>query len=298
MAQQSNRSGGFGVITLGVLTVLIVATGRPEADALAALAGWGVPQGVATAALYVIPVVAIVGAILLGRVMGRGRSVTVRWIVFGLLGAAGGFVLGLCLEVFAGAPAIIASATGPLAEPTALDVFLWCLAAFCAFSGLMVALIAMFGRSAVVAVQVEEVDAEFAEPMRAERNMFAWSGFGMLTLAVACAGLAIARQAEEGARIAPIAIAIISAIASVAANYVMWRGFDEMQRRHVVEGYAASAIVATLGAFGWALAEAAGLAPEIDATGVFLALIFVQLVVVTYVTSKAMGQTAMLGKPA
>lgn len=295
---KSNRTGGYGVITLGVLSALMVATGRPEPDTLATVVGWGVPGGIATAAMYVVPVALIVGALLLGRVIGRGRSVTLRWTVYALLGMVAGFVLGLCLEVFAGAPDIIASVTGPLSEPTILDIFLWVLAVFCGFSGAMVGLIGVFGRSAVVAVQVEEADADCVEPMRSERGMFAWSGFGMLTLAMACASLAIARQADEAARMAPIAIAVITAIASIVANYVLWRSFDEMQRRHVVEGYAASAIVATLGAFAWALVEAAGLAPELDATGVFLALMFVQLVVVTYVTSTAMGQTSMLGKPA
>jgi hypothetical protein len=295
---KSNRTGGYGVITLGVLAALMVATGRPEPDTLATVTGWGVPDGVATAALYVVPVVLIVCALLVGRALGRGRSVTFRWTVYALLGAVAGFVLGLCLEVFAGAPALVASLTGPLGEPTVLDVFLWCLTAFCLFSGVMVGLIGAFGRSAVVAIQVEDADAEFVEPMRSERGMFAWSAVGMVTLAIACAGLAIARQADEAARFAPIAIAIVAAIASIATNYAMWRGFDEMQRRHVVEGYAASAIVVTLGSFAWALAEAAGLVTELDATGVFLALIFVQLVAVTFVTSRAMGETAMLGKPA
>jgi hypothetical protein len=295
---KSSRASGYGIITLGVLAALVAATGRPESDALAALTGLGLPGALATIALYAIPVVAIVAAMVLGRALGRGRSVTIRWIVYALLGAVAGFVLGLCLEVFAGAPGLVARLTGPLSEPTVLDVFLWCLAAFCLFSGVMVGLIGAFGRSAVVAIQVEDADAELVEPMRSERGMFAWSAFGMLTLAIACAGLAIARQAEEAVRLTPIVVAIVCALASIVTNYVMWRGFDEMQRRHVVEGYAASAIVATLGAFGWALAEAAGWAPQIDATGVFLLLIFVQLVAVTYVTSRAMGQTAMLGKPA
>lgn len=295
---KSNRTSGYGVITLGVLSALMVTTGRPEPDTLATVVGWGVPSGVATVAMYVVPVALIVGALLLGRAIGRGRSVTLRWTVFALLGMVAGFVLGLCLEVFAGAPDLIARATGPLSEPTLLDIFLWILVAFCGFTGVMVGLIAAFGRAAVVAVQVEDADAECVEPMRSERGMFGWSAFGMLTLALACAGLAIARQADETARLGPIIIAASAAVASIASNFVLWRGFDEMQRRHVVEGYAASAIVATLGGFAWALVEAAGFAPEIDAAGVFLALMFVQLVVVTYVTSTAMGQTSMLGKPA
>jgi hypothetical protein len=295
---KSNRSSGYGVITLGALSVLMVATGRPEPDTLSTVIGWGVPSGVAAAALYVAPVVLIVAALLIGRAIGRGRSATFRWIAFALLGMLAGFVLGLCLQVFAGAPDLLARVVGPLGEPTVLDAFLWILAAFCGFSGLLVALIAIFGRSAVVAVQVEEADAECVEPMRSERGMFGWSGFGMLTLALACASLAVARQADVTVRLTPIVVAAAAAIASMASNYVLWRGFDEMQRRHVVEGYASSAIVATLGAFVWALAEAAGLAPELNATGVFLALTFVQLVVVTYVTSTAMGQTSMLGKPA
>jgi hypothetical protein len=87
-------------------------------------------------------------------------------------------------------------------------------------------------------------------------------------------------------------------VVSIVANYVIWRELDEMQRQHVVEGYSASAIVATLGAFVWALAQTLGYVPPIDATGVFLALLFVQTVFMSFVSASVMGQSSIMGKPA
>ncbi len=292
------RPRGYGALTFGAGAALVAATGRPEQDTLTALVGWGVPQGVAIAAMYTVPVVLIVAAMLLGRAVARGRPSGVRWLIYGGFGAVAGFVLGLCLELFAGVPELVAWGVGPLAEPSLLDLFLWVLAGFCLICGLMVAAIAAFGQPAVSALQVEETDSECLEVRRAERAMFAWSALAVVTLGLASGALAIARQAGEEARLAPAILAAITGLISVAANYRLWRGFDELQRRHVVEGYATSAVVITLGAFAWALLQTLGHTPELDATGVYLALVFVQLVATSYVTTSVMGQSSILGKPA
>ncbi|MBC7769723.1 MAG: hypothetical protein H7124_13160 [Phycisphaerales bacterium] len=291
-------SRGYGLLTLGLLGALVAATGRPDEETLSTVIAWGVPETIAQAGMYVLPVVAIMLTILIGRLIGRGRSTGIRWSIYALCGAIAGFFFGLCLELFAGVPDLVVLAAGPLAEPTTIDVLLWVLTGFSIFTGVMIGVIAMFGRPAVTALQVEETDPECLEVRRAERWMFGWSAIGMLTLGLASGALVVARLAAEDARVGAVAVAMIAGVVSAIASYVLWRRFDEMQRRHVVDGYAVSAVIVTLGAFVWAGLEALNMAPALDSAGVFLALIFVQLVATTYVTSAVMGQMSMLGKPA
>lgn len=297
--QTAPRQNTYGVITIGVLTAALVATGAPDAETAAWVAERGVPTALATPAMYVIPLVAIVGAMLIARAFGRGRPFWVRWTLYGVLGAAGGFIMGLCLDLFAAAPGIITALIGPMREATMIDVSLWVLGVLCVVLGLMIGGIALFGRNAVAALQVEEVpDLDFEELRRAERRVFAWSSAGMIALGAACCALALLHQTEASAQIGPLLVAIVAAILNIVASYVLWRGFDEMQRRHVVDGYSVSAIVATLGSFVWAALEAMGYAPPLSAAGVFLVLIFVQFLATSYVTSAAVGQMNAMGKPA
>ena len=293
------RQNTYGVITFGVLAAVVVATGAPDAETAAWVAARGVPTGLATAAMYVIPIIAIVAAMLIARALGRGRVFWVRYTLYGVLGAVGGFIMGMCLDLFAAAPGIIAAVIGPMAEATMLDVCLWVLGTLCIVLGLMIGGIALFGRNAVAALQVEEPpEIDFEELRRAERRMFAWSAGGMFALGAACCALAVMRQADASALLGPLLVAIAAAVLNIVASFVLWRGFDEMQRRHVVDGYSISAIVLTLGAFVWALLEPLGYAPPLSATGVFLTLIAVQFVATSYVTAAAAGQMNATGKPA
>lgn len=289
---------GNGVLTLAVIGALLAATGAPVADTLADVIAWGAPEPIARAALYIVPVLGMVAAVLLGRVLGKGRSRGVRWILYAVLGAFAGFLLGRCLDLFAGLPGLIELAVGPLVEPDGVGIVIWAIGALCIALGVMVGLIGVVGQPVVNALQVEESDPECVEVHKSERGVFALSGFGMATLGIACAALAVSRQAGEAERLLPVLVAFVAAVLSVGANYALWRGFDEMQRRHVVNGYSTSAIVVTLGAFAWAGLQALGLAQPVDAAGVFATLIIVQLIATSWVTSSVMGQTGMFGKPA
>lgn len=297
--QTAPRQNTYGVITIGVLTAALVATGAPDAETAAWVAERGVPTALATPAMYVIPLVAIVGAMLIARAFGRGRPFWVRWTLYGVLGAAGGFIMGLCLDLFAAAPGVITALIGPMREATTLDMSLWVLGVLSIVLGLMIGGVALFGRNAVAALQVEEVqEPEFEEIRRSERPAFAWSSVGMIALGIACCSLALLRQAEPGAQTGVLIVAIVAEMINIVASYILWRGFDEMQRRHVVDGYSMSAIVATFGSFVWAALEAIGHAPPLSAAGVFLVLIFVQFLATSYVTSAAVGQMNAMGKPA
>lgn len=297
-ASTSPKVSGYGIITLGVLGALIAATGSPDVETLARVTDAGVPEPIARAGMYVAPVAAIVLAVVIGQALGKGRSLNVRWLLYAVLGGVSGFFLGLCLDLFAGVPGLIALASGPLAEPGVVEIILWSVGGLCLALGVMVGLIGLVGRPAVSALQIEASDPECVEVRKSERGVFVISGLGMLTLGIACCALAVARQAGESERLAPVIVAYISGAFSIWFNYVLWRGFDEMQRRHVVDGYAASAIVVTLGAFVWAGLQTVGAAPVIDAGGVFVALIFVQLIATSWVTSSVMGTTTLFGKPA
>jgi hypothetical protein len=57
-------------------------------------------------------------------------------------------------------------------------------------------------------------------------------------------------------------------------------------------------VAATLISFAWIGLEALGRVPPLDAVGVFLILMFVQILAVSVVTTRAMSQTALFGKPA
>ncbi|MBY0563401.1 MAG: hypothetical protein K2P58_04360 [Hyphomonadaceae bacterium] len=291
------RLHGLAVLTLTM--VALVATGTPEEKPLATVIGWGVPERVAFFAMYVIPVLALVLVLPLSRFTAKGKPQLVRWVIYAVAGMVVGMTLGICLELFTSISPAIAALLGPLSEPTLLDSFLWILASGCVVVGLFLAAIAMFGQSAMQALQVDEVDdPECLEVRRSERGMFGWAALGMATLGVGCAALAAVRQAPEEARLWPAIVAIAACVISAWSNHVLWRGFDEMQRRHVVEGYAVSAIILTLGAFVWAVIQPLALAPPMDASGVFLALIVVQLVATSFVTASVMGQSSMFGKPA
>lgn len=297
-ASAAPRARGHGVITLAILGALLAATGTPDVETLQSVTDAGIPEQIARIGMYVLPVVAVVLAMVIGQALGKGRSINVRWLIYGVLGAFAGFFLGLCLDLFAAVPGLIALVSGPLAEPGIIEIILWSLGALCIAMGVMVGLIGLFGRPAVAAFQIEEADPECAEVRKSERSIFTLSGFAMVTLGIACCALAVARQAEEAQRVLPVAIAFVSALLSVWPNYTLWRRFDEMQRRHVVDGYAVSAIVVTLGGFVWAGVQAIGQAPPIDAAGVFVTLIFVQIVATSWVTSSVMGTTTLFGKPA
>jgi hypothetical protein len=164
--------------------------------------------------------------------------------------------------------------------------------------GLLIGAVAAFGTQAATALQVEDMDPEFLEVRSRERSAFAMSAVGMATLGIACMALAVARQSLPDMRVGPVAVALATAAASILLNYLLWRRCDEMQRRAVVNGYASSAIVATLGAFGWALGQSLGMLPPLDAAVTFLVLIAVQLLATTWVMSVVAGNAFGAVKPA
>lgn len=288
----------LGILVLGLMMAAASATGRPEPESVAMLTGLGLPDLAARLAIHALPPVMAVAALLIGRAATRKMSPTVKWTVYALLGMAVGMVTAWHMELFAGAPGMIEAVNGPLAEAETTEIALWALGGIGVMLAFVVGLVATFGSTAAVAMQVEDCDPEMLEVRRAERKLYAMSALGMASLGVACMALAVARQSLPEMRVGPLAVAGVSGLMSVALNWLLWRACDELQRRTVINGYAVSAVAATLGAFIWAMAAAGGYAGQIDAAGAFVALTVIQLVATGYATSSMMGKTFGTAQPA
>jgi len=290
-APAQKRMPPLGIAVLAVALAAISATGRPGPESLAMMSSLGLPDWAGTLAVHAIPVVLAVVLLVVGRMATRGMGHGLKWGIYGLLGMVVGMVTAWHLELFAGVPAIIEAANGPLVEAETTEILLWGLGSICMMMAVMVGAVALFGSNAAKAMQVEEVDPELLDVRRAERGLYAYSAFGMATVAIACMALAIARQSLPDMRIGPLLIAGVAALASIAANWILWRHCDELQRRTVINGYAVSAVAATLGAFGWAMASAAGYVGQIDAAAAFVALTIIQLIATASTTASMMGKT-------
>lgn len=288
----------LGIVVLGAALAAVSATGRPEPESVALLTGWGLPDLAARVAIYALPPALGVAALLVGRAVTRRMSPTWKWLVYALLGMMVGMVTAWHMELFAGAPGLIEAMNGPLAEAETIEILLWGLGAIYVMLAIMIGLVALFGSTAVSAMQVEDIDPEMLEVRRAERKLYALSAMGMVTPGIACMALAVARQSLPEMRMGPLAVAGVFAIAGMIFNWLVWRGCDELQRRTVINGYAVSAIAATVGAFIWAMASAAGYVGQVDAAAAFVALTIIQTVMTMAATSTMMGKTFSTARPA
>lgn len=288
----------LGIVVLGAALAAVSATGRPEPESVALLTGWGLPDLAAPLAIYALPPALGVAALLAGRAVTRRMSPTWKWLVYALLGMMVGMVTAWHMELFAGAPGLIEAMNGPLAEAETIEILLWGLGAIYVMLAIMIGLVALFGSTAISAMQVEDIDPEMLEVRRAERKLYALSAMGMVTPGIACMALAVARQSLPEMRMGPLAVAGAFAIAGMIFNWLVWRGCDELQRRTVINGYAVSAIAATVGAFIWAMASAAGYVGQVDAAAAFVALTIIQTVMTVAATSTMMGKTFSTARPA
>ena len=279
-----------GVLTTGLIAVALSATGQPVEKQLARLAELGVPDLAGRAALHAVPVILIVVAVMLGRALGRGRSKLVRFVIYALAGAVAGFFTAYCLDLLAGIPATIEALNGPLEEPDAIETALWAFGGIGISMGIMVAVIAAFGPRGAYAMNFEEdCDPETLDIRKTERANFGLSSVGLAALGVASIALAIARQSGDGATLGPSIVALVAGAVTILLNILLWSRLDELQRRQVIDAYAVSAILLTLLAFGWAVAETLGLAPSFDASAIFVSIAVTQLVAGFVVTAALAG---------
>lgn len=265
----------WGIATLSGIAALLSATGRVEPEAMAVLQGQGLSEGSARLALHLAPVALTAGVLGAAVWIARGRGTVTRYGIYAIAGLIVGYVSAYCLEVLAGLEPMLAALAGGLAPPTKLDALAWVFAGFCLVLGAAMLAYALFGGGAVRALQFDtSVDEEALDVRRAERRDSAWAGFGLVGHGVAIGGLALLSQ---GADPTPGAIAAIAgALVFVGASAVLWRVYDELMRRVVVNAYAAAAIAFTAVLFAWAILELQGAAPAMDAYGAVLAFLAIQ----------------------
>ncbi|MDX2238557.1 MAG: hypothetical protein NW203_13425 [Hyphomonadaceae bacterium] len=282
------RANGYGIATLTVIMAALSATATPEPDALAAAAGLGLPDALARLAVHAAPV-AMAGAVIwIAQALARGRGRALRWGIFLVAGLWVGFFTGLTLTLFTGADSIIAALAGPLRDATLADTIAWTLSVMSVSWALMFLAIAALGRNAVAALQVEAAACDEATDIRRrDRATYAWGAWSMLGFGAAFAGVAMAHQG------APTPIVITIAVAGFAlfhfGSWRLWRIYDELFRRVVLQAYAVSGVLGAIGLMAWALLDAAGLAQSFGAFEAFVAFMSLQFVATTALSLKLQG---------
>lgn len=298
-APASKPATSRGVLTMGIAAALLSATGQATPKTLARLVELGLPDIAARAILHAAPVILIIGAVIIGRALGRGQSKLVRGVIYALCGMVAGFFTAYCLDLLVGVPAAIEALNGPLAEPDVIEIALWTYGAIVISMGLMVAVIATFGPPGAQAINLEDdLDPEALDIRKAERASFGLSAVGLVAMGVASIALSIARQSADGAVLGPCLIAIAAGLVGVLLSFVLWSRLDELQRRQVVDAYATSAVLFTLVAFGLVVAQALDVAPPFDAGAVFVGLSITQLVATFVATASFAGKARAERRPA
>jgi len=277
MSRTSGLRVGRLTLTTALLLALLSATGAPTPKTLAKLIAGGIDPAVAAALLHIAPVAVGALSTWAGQAFARGRSRLVRFSAYAFYGAATGVALGVCLDLFVGLGAFLQQ-TAHLGDPHAEHIVGWALAALSLIWAATTGAVGAFGPAAAQALQDFDAGADCVDVRTAERVMFRQSGAGLAGQAVCIAALTILDQgAPEGAlRAALIAAAVTGAGAFAAASWVMWRAFDEMMRRVVLIAYMWTAAALTAGAFGWAVADAAGIAVRLSPVAILVSVAVIQ----------------------
>lgn len=282
----------LGLAGIAIAATIVSATGAPAAKTVAHLVRLGVPEAATGPILYVAPVVVAVLGLLVMRMLAKGRGPMTRLAIYTFSGGVIGFVTALCLDLFVGIIPALERLTGPLSEPSNLDLAAWVTAAVSLFMAAITALVALFGTPAARAMALDlEADPEWMEVRARDRAKYALSAVGLLGQGVFVGALAVANQVDTSANMTRIAIASAVALgtgAGVWSSWVLWRGFDEMLRRTVIEAYAWSGVIATVVCSAWAVLEIFNLAPVLSAYGAIVALVFLQTVASLVISSNMM----------
>jgi hypothetical protein len=268
------------------LAAVMSATATPDEKRLAFLAGLGAPQEGAALALHLAPVLLAAVLVPIGWALLRGRSKPVQIGALAALGGVVGFVTGLCLNLFAAIIPLIEGGLGPLKQTSLLEYLAWALVIYCLASGAVMALLATFGTPAMRAISTD-ADPDCTTVRGADRKMYAWTAVGMLGFAAAVAALALLHQSQalDGGRLWVLAaVAGLGLSSYLLSSLVLWRSFDELLRRIVVESLAWTGAIATALCVAWTIAQAAGLAPPMTAYGVTILLLLLQTIAPTWLS--------------
>jgi hypothetical protein len=284
------------VPTISAVTLagLLSATATVDEKRQAILTGLGLPQDSAALVLHLAPVLLAGVLVPMGSALIRGRSKSVQFGVQAGLGGLYGLFTGLSLNLFAGLAPWAQAALGPLNEAGPLDNLAWLLVIFCVLSGALMVLLSAFGTTALQAISTD-TDPECATVRRADRKMYGWSAVGLLGFGATVAAIALLNQAQvlDGGRLGILAaIAVGGVLLYLWSSIALWRSFDELFRRIVVESLAWSGAVATAVLLAWTILEAAELAPPVSAYGVTVFLLLVQTIAPTWLSIRLTAMSA------
>jgi hypothetical protein len=285
-----SKTGG-AIWVLPLLTLGVTLTGRPEPDAIAWLKGFGFNDALALIMIFTAPAIAAALAILIARILARGRAKWARFMIYALAGMPIGALMARCVTVFAGLGDKLH--VGAMREATILDVAAIILGAVSCIWGLFVLIIGVGGSAAMRAMVDEMSDAEALELRRSERRPTILSGIGLimqgaLVLSVALFHLVVA---PTPAITTGLTLSLsASLLASIAVSVVLWRHLDEFQKRMVLDSYAVSGILATISLTVLAALEGVGWVDAISAYAMLLTLLAVQTIAATVTGALAMGE--------
>lgn len=295
-AAQAYRSNPIlrAALAFGAVTALLSAASRPTGKTLDWLVARGAPEDLATVFLHVAPVFAIGGAVAIGAALGRRMKPLARGLALAVCGMIGGFLLAVCLDVFAAVADALRPSVGGLGEPGGVELLAWSVSVISFLLGLMILAVRVFGRAAVELAAIRPVSAEQAAVTRKDRELFGWAGASSIVQGVAVGAVALLHQSapEAGARM-PLALFAGSAVlAAVALQAAVYLRMDEFLRRAVIDAYALSGALTIVGLAGWTLMEAVGLAPPVTAFGAFAGLLLVQSIIAMTMASVRTGGMA------
>ena len=297
MSSPSQRVRARFALSTAAMMAILSATAAPVPEALSALSSLGLSGLPATVVLHVGPVVATAALAWIGQALIAGRSQGVRFLAYTVVGLASGFFLATCLELFAGASAALQSVLGPI-EASNAHIAGWAATGLSILWGLLLGAIALFGSPAARALQDEHTDPECTEVRPRDRALSRVAALGMTTAGISLGALTLLDQAHPtGATAVALAtIATGAGLASAGANWVMWRAADEFQQQAILQAYAWSAIVISVGAFAWALTAALGANIAIAPYTILLVIMVVQFATALIAAGAAQSFTGALAK--
>lgn len=270
---------GRMALTVTGLFVLLSATGAATPKAVAKLQALGLGVTEAHVLLHVAPVVLGALATVAAQMIAAGRSVPVRFGVYGGLGILTGFVLGYCLDLFVGAGMALEAAFGP-SKMGDEHLIGWSVTILTLIWAVMLGAVAVFGTPAARALQEPDGDPDCAEVRPRDRAISREAALSMAALGVSTGALTILDQMAPAGPAAALlaAVSVLGFLGSTIASWSIWRRSDELQQRAVLQAYAACALAVTLGVFAWAVATSLGAQITLSPYALYIAFTLVQFV--------------------
>lgn len=296
------QGGSRQAIAAGVAAAALSLTGTPVVKTAARLVDAGIPAALTTPLLHAAPVLATIGAVLLMQLLGRTMARWARLTLYAAVGGAIGILTGVCLDLFSGFGPALERLVGPMRAADSVELAAWGITALSAFMAGWMALLATFGTPAMRAMSEECADPESMEVRGPDRVTYTLSAVGMAGQALFVGALAVTNLLEAGSlqTRAGVTLAVVLGAGLFAwSSWRLWRLFDEMLRKVVVEAYAWTGLLAFIGCLAWAVMESLKLAPPMSAYAAIVILVILQTFVTLLVSSTAMAPHAPAkGRPA